>query len=227
MGVMETRVFVKTGEVLTERDLLEFRLLYQGKIESGGNKSAKGCKHAIRRSLHPQMRRLWNTYPGLRQFAIQIGRFNTSNPGEAVNDAQAFSEGICRIGKNWSKAGYDFVPLVTSDFALRCSIDILLLRPEEKKFIFERGDIDGQVKTLFDALRSPENFAEVGIGPQEDETPFYCLLSDDKLISEVRVSADQLLLLPGHKAVEANDSFAVIHVKVNHKGGGMFDRWFD
>jgi len=27
-----------------------------------------------------------------------------------------------------------------------------------------------------------------GIGPQEDETPFFCLLEDDRLISEVRVT---------------------------------------
>ena len=77
----------------------------------------------------------------------------------------------------------EVVPLVTADMGLRCSLDILLLRPEEDRFIFNAGDIDGQIKTLFDALRMPNDLKETGeVGPQQDETPFFCLLEDDKLI---------------------------------------------
>jgi integrase len=77
----------------------------------------------------------------------------------------------------------EVVPLVTADMGLRCSLDILLLRPEEDRFIFNAGDIDGQIKTLFDALRMPKDLKETGeVGPQQDETPFFCLLEDDKLI---------------------------------------------
>ena len=111
--------------------------------------------------------------------------------------------------------------------ALRCSIDITILRPEDDRFIFEAGDIDGQLKTLFDALRIPKDAGECGGAiPQADETPFFCLLEDDRLVSEVRVSTDQMLLLPNRREVKANDAHAVIHVKLNHKNARTFDNYF-
>jgi hypothetical protein len=53
-----------------------------------------------------------------------------------------------------------------------------------------------------------------GQGPQTDETPFYCLLSDDKLISSLSVTTDKLLVLPAQRKVQANDAFVVVHVKL-------------
>jgi hypothetical protein len=104
----------------------------------------------------------------------------------------------------------------------------MFLRPEEDRFVMKSGDLDGRLKTLFDALRIPNNAGETGnVGPQADETPLFCLLEDDRLISEVRLYTDQLLLLPGEREVKANDTFAVIHVKLNHKTGQIFGRWFD
>jgi hypothetical protein len=115
---------------------------------------------------------------------------------------------------------------------VRCSLDILLLRPEDednKKWILNKGDVDGQVKTLFDALRIPtmDELPTTFVDPQPDESPFYCLLSDDRLISEVRVNADQLLLLPNKTVVDPTDSFVVIHVKLSHRYGGAVGRFFD
>jgi hypothetical protein len=112
--------------------------------------------------------------------------------------------------------------------ALRCSIEVLLLRPElEERFIVRRGDIDGQVKTIFDALRIPENLDETGrIGPAADEVPFFCLLEDDRLITEVRVTTDRLLLLPNQVTVQPNDCFAVIRVRLNHGSARTFGNIF-
>ena len=54
-----------------------------------------------------------------------------------------------------------------------------------------RGDIDGQIKTLFDALGIPENTEETANAtPDKDEQPFFCLLQDDRLVTEVRVTTD-------------------------------------
>jgi hypothetical protein len=108
--------------------------------------------------------------------------------------------------------------------ALRCTIDILLLRPEmEERFLLQRGDVDGQVKTIFDALRIPESLDETGgIRPTGDEVPFFCLLEDDRLITEVRVTTDRLLLLPNQTKVQPNDCFAVIRVRLNHKSARTF-----
>lgn len=209
---------------------MEFRLLYEGELlpSGGSNKRAKE-KHAIRQRFHPQLRRLWYISRSLRQLAINTGTALLGNENAVLprNEAEWVEFGISMIGKKWSREDYQFVPLVTSALALRCSLDILLLRPEEDRLVFQQGDIDGQVKTVFDALRIPANLAETGgKGPEDDESPFFCLLEDDHLISEVRVNAEQLLLLPNERQIKANDCFAVIHVKLSHKVPGAFDQYF-
>ena len=77
------------------------------------------------------------------------------------------------------------------------------------------GDIDARIKTIFDALRMPKNLDEAGGAvPQADENPFFCLLEDDKLISEIKVTTDELLLLPREREIKPNDALLVIHVKL-------------
>jgi hypothetical protein len=111
--------------------------------------------------------------------------------------------------------GYKFIPLITENLFLRCSLDILFLRPEERRFLMNSGDLDAKVKTVFDALRVPDDLKECGgSGPQEDESPFFCLLRDDKLISEIKVTSDELLTLPKERSMNPNDAFLVIHVKL-------------
>jgi hypothetical protein len=213
---------------------VEFRLLYTGELLPSGNSNKRTSeKHAIRQSFHPQLRRLWYTHPNLRKLAEHKGRMfyaeeiaTTINPPQLSED-DAIAKGLKSMGRPCPQTDFRFVPLGTAEFGLRCSLDILLLRPEEDRFVFTQGDIDGQLKTLFDALRVPANLAEAGgVGPQDDETPFFCLLEDDRLISEVKVSADRLLLLPSTAKVKANDAFVVMTVRVTHKHPGMFDQWF-
>jgi hypothetical protein len=210
-----SRVEIGTGEPIEQEGLVEFRLLYQGELLPSGNKKTRpAAKHAIRRQLHPQLRRQWQLHKILRQYARDLG--NQYDPIQLETEQQQFDHGIAAIGKRWAMFGYQFIPLVTSEHFVRCALDILLLRPEENRFILEQGDIDGQVKTIFDALRLPKSPNQLaGMKAQKDETPFFCLLEDDRLISEVRVNADQLLLLPDQKEVKANDAFAVVHVKIN------------
>lgn len=204
---------------------MEFRLLYEGVL--GANRSP-AQKHAIRRSFHPQLRRLWNLKKNLRQFAEHksLRLLDRQNPRHTT-EPERFDLGIEAMGQQWEKAGFQLVPLVTPEHSVRCSLDILLLRPEENRFVFTSGDIDARLKTLFDSLRTPENPDEVGgATPQEDETPLFCLLQDDRLITEVRITTDELLLLPHERELRANDCFAVIHVKINHKSPGTFDQFF-
>lgn len=212
---------------------MEFRLLYEGEIKpSGGSNTRSSEKHEIRRAFHPQLRRLWWTNSSARRHAVRVGRHDygeeirrkqVENPASLV-DEDAIQRAFNCMGNNWTAGGYRCVPLVTYRHVLRCSLDILLLRPEEDKYIFKQGDIDGQVKTLFDALRVPKTLEEAGkTTPGPDEDPFFCLLEDDRLISEVRVTADQLLLLPHSKTTTANDAFAVITVKLDQKHLDVFD----
>lgn len=211
---------------------MEFRLLYQGELLPSGNAKRRPAeKHLIRRAFHPQLRRLWSVKPGLRGLADQRGFLRSSEIYHQSNvdrtPEERFEIGIRTIGKEFSRAGFDLVPLAIKEFALQCSLNILLLRPEEDKYIFTQGDIDGQVKTLLDALRIPDDAGETGgANPEADEHPLFCLLESDRLISEIKVTTDQLLMLPHQKEVKANDCFVVIHVRLNHRDARMFDNYF-
>ena len=69
-----SKVFVNTGDPIEQEDLLEFRLLYEGPVHASSNKNTHTAeKHEIRRSLHPQIRRLWHMHKGLRQLAENAG----------------------------------------------------------------------------------------------------------------------------------------------------------
>ena len=225
-SLAESRVYIDERDPIGWENLVEFRLLYEGELLSSGNKPKPENKHAIRRVLHPQLRHLWKTSKSLRQYAAHLGI--TVAPYDGSED-ERIERGVHKIGVNYERAGYNCIPLVTESFALRCSVDILILRPDESQVIHkDGGDLDGKVKTIFDALQMPKDLANAGgVGPQQDETPFYCLLEDDKLITEFRVTGDQLLSLPGQRSPKMSDSFIEVHVRINHRGGGPFDRWFD
>jgi len=223
----QSRVYLDAGENAEGECVMEFRLIYEGELLSSGNRgSTADNKHAIRKALHPQLRRLWQVHRGIQQYALM--RSNLVQLTPEATDMERISAGIKVISEQWERAGIRFVPLVTPLYALRCNLDILLLRPADERFIFRRGDMDGQVKTLFDALRIPESADETGSsGPGEDEAPFYCLLSDDRLITGMQVTDDQLLVLPRQREVKGTDAFVVIHVQISHRYGGAMDRFFD
>jgi hypothetical protein len=104
---------------------------------------------------------------------------------------------------------------------LKCSLDVLFLRPEIAGKLFEGGDIDNRLKTLFDALRLPKNGEGMGpVSKDTDEGPIYCLLEDDSLITEVRIVTDQLLFLPRKEETSPNDAFLVIDVKLETPSHG-------
>jgi hypothetical protein len=70
------------------------------------------------------------------------------------------------------------------------SLEIVMLRPEPEGRIFVRsGDIDNRLKTHLDALKVPNETAALpdNIPPSSDETPFFCLLEDDSLITNVDI----------------------------------------
>jgi hypothetical protein len=210
---------------------MEFRLLYEGQLLPSSNSKRRASeKHSIRQAFHPQLRRLWQVKPNLRDLADRgflrsLEHYHHSTVERTPEER--FDIGLRTLGKEWAKAGFDLVPLVLPEFALQCSLDILLLRPEEERFVFTQGDIDGQVKTLLDALRIPDSPEETGGAiPEDDEHPLFCLLQNDRLISEIKVTSDQLLMLPHEKAVKANDCFVVIHVRLTHRDARTFDNYF-
>jgi hypothetical protein len=219
---------------LKARILVEFRLLYTGQLLASGNKKPRPEeKHALRREFHPQLRRLWNSNHNLNQLARnqELSSYVSKHPEISQHllgdPEQRRRAGIESISYKWERAGFKFVPLVTEKLSLRCRLEILFLRPEERHYVMQSGDLDGRLKTVFDALRIPKNSEETGnLGPQNDETPFFCLLEDDNLISEVSITTDQLLVLPKEREVKANDAFLIIHVQINHRNPGTYDQYF-
>lgn len=154
---------------------MRFTLIYRGPLPSTGSARQK---HELRRQLHPQLKELWSHAP-----LASFGRRWLSDEGREARRA------IRQTGDN------DFAVLVTSDLALIAEIDVLLLRPEHPGAILQGADIDNRLKTLFDALRYPDNPQEVPSDwrPTEDEAPLFCLLEDDRLITRVNVETARLL----------------------------------
>ena len=80
---------------------------------------------------------------------------------------------------------FRFVPFVTRELELLCSLDILWLRPDRPGAVIQSGDLDNRLKTLFDALKAPTDVGELGgATPQDGEVPFYTLLEDDRLVTK-------------------------------------------
>lgn len=146
-----------------------FTLVYDGKLKASRDKKHK---QEIRRALHRQLAELWKGTPfeALR------------NPGDE----------LCREIGEWR-----FFPLASSLRNEVVELSVIMLRPgmEGGHLIAQGGDIDNRLKTLFDALRMPQDVAELPpqAHPEEGENPFFCLLEDDKLITSVSVATDRLL----------------------------------
>lgn len=215
---------IGAGEPLLKENLVDFDLLYSGQLHSAGRRSEK---HQIRKVFHAQLRRLWDSHPNLKQLCEFTGnrafenRFrnieSVLNPPPEQSGEKMRALGLHHLSENWNRNGFRFLPLVTGQLCLRCSLEILFLRREERNYILQSGDIDGRIKTLFDALRIINTGEELppGAAPEADEDPFFCLLEDDNLISEVHIKTGQLLMLPESKVADKHDVYLQISVRLN------------
>ena len=189
-GFLSTEVYRfcdASDEGLT--NLVEFRLVYEGPLDPQTSKGRVQEKHAIRKYLHPQLKELWEQFPFLKRK-------------------------IPWAADQTERHGFRWIPLVSETRACWCALDILFLRRDMPgNLVVSGGDIDNRIKTLFDGLKYPSSRQELGNavpGPGED--PFYCLLEDDKLITELRIRTDRLLK-PIPQSGSINDVLLVIHVK--------------
>jgi hypothetical protein len=157
-------------------------------------------KHAIRREFHKQLKNYWTIHPELQE------RHNSElsgQPGFLSNEIPNY-----QIGDKY------FLPLLTERRGLACALDILFLRRDAPgKVVTNGGDIDNRLKTLFDALRVPQDSGEIPTGwkPDMSEFPLYCLLDDDGIITTVSVTTDRLLT-PLENEESLNDVMLVIQV---------------
>ena len=203
MSAIQEQCFFFEPNTEREGERVEFRLVYDGRLPAASQSENRSKeKHAIRKALHPQLRTLWRSpHPTFRRLA----RTDTD-----VMNAHIW-------GDSFARCGYKFVPLVCDCFNMSCSLDILFLRRDMPGGLIQSGgDLDNRIKVLFDALRLPTHVGELaGASPAEDEDPFYVLLEDDRLITQLKVTTD-LLLAPPRDSEPQNDVRLIIHVTTFH-----------
>ncbi|MFQ5792074.1 MAG: hypothetical protein ACE5JJ_04305 [Nitrospinota bacterium] len=175
---------------------MEFRLAYRGQLKPNGDVKHK---QKLRRAFHPQLRELWEQ-PPLKVVADKHPEFLRAAPSN--------------ISLVENVGGFQFVPLVNEHLKLIAQLDITLLRPGPPG-VTKGGDIDNRLKTLLDALRMPkENELPSNDAPKDKETPFFCLLEDDALVTGLSVTTDRLL----EPVNPANPSEVILLICVRVRG---------
>jgi len=208
---------------------MEFRLLYKGPLPAASSASTRATeKHQLRKHFHKQLRELWKQHPDLREQAEAYFRVTTtpenqvSYPGPGVRHIERVPHGtpgaktwVEHIADDHQRCGGRFVPLVSKAGGYTCALRILFLRRDNPgHLVTSGGDIDNRIKVLFDGLRMPNTMGELGDLPIDaDESPFFCLLEDDDLITSVSVTTDRLLI-PQDSHERLHDVYLVIHATV-------------
>jgi len=155
---------------------MKFVLHYRGPLRANGSAHDK---HGLRQAFHSQLRTLWSQQPLSEEQSLLRPRT---------------SSGL--YSNLRSLSSFTFAPLVTAEMNGIAELQVTILRPEAPgNLITQGGDIDNRMKTLFDALTMPRhlNALPSGATPLADQTPFFCLLEDDNLVTAVSVRTEQLL----------------------------------
>jgi len=170
---------------------MRFTLHYRGPLKA--NRGARD-KHLLRRYFHEQLGLLWDQAP-------------LSDYHEYLSEREKEGE----ISLRYPIGNFKFIPLVSSRLHMIAELDLTLLRPGPPgNLIVQSGDIDNRLKTLLDALKIQKEPTALAAdeAPLQNETPFFCLLEDDSLITAISVTTDRLL----EKTVDPNEVLLLIHV---------------
>lgn len=184
---------------------MKFTLIYDGPLPAGRSRRAKFASK-IRNELHTQLCDLWDTHVLMRQLRHETRAYKNSTIGgvevprrppslpdyrEKPPPLRDYEVDLCPpipvegIGA--------FLPIVRNSLYLACALDILFLRHEDPGTLFEQGgDIDNRLKCFFDGLTIP-NREQAGSGESPCANPLYCLMEDDKHISDFSVRSGRLL----------------------------------
>ena len=198
---------------------MNFYLVYRGKLPASANKSKPNDVRSIRDAFHPQLKCLWETNAALKR--LRWTARVPENPAGFLSCAESPFEPDCEPPRELpsgykdlcepvTKSGRMYHPLVRKSLDLNCSLNIMFLRQEDPgALVLQGGDLDGRIKTLFDALRVPHGEAEERHPQAQD--PTYCLMESDSLISGFQVSTGRLLI---SETEHPNEVHLVIQVTV-------------
>jgi hypothetical protein len=210
-------VWIHESDEYAHRDLgesiMEFRLTYQGPLYANrGPDDTRQSRlvhmHNIRRHFHEQLTELWALDSRLKRLADGFSETYDAKTGVTTRITS-----LDNIAKPYGTGGIKWVPLIAENAGVACGLDILFLRHEPKGGIVQSGDLDNRINTLFDALRIPDQKQIPDtVDPGKEPSPFFCLLSNDKLIAEFRVTGDRLLV-PSAKSQGDADVHLVIEVR--------------
>jgi hypothetical protein len=166
---------------------MEFRLTYSGPLHSRRSPERSLKVHKMRKQFHRQLQVLWKSHPILKEVKKSGSTLKLYVGSEAPSLKTVFA-----------RDGFNFLPLVTRENGLICSVDILMLRDGPPGDAL--SDLDNRLKPVFDALRMASSPQELGastekgkVTPEPDEDPFYVVLEDDKLITHLSATTDTLL----------------------------------
>jgi len=195
-------------------DSLELVLRYRGPLPpTNDRKKHVPLKHLIRQKFHSQLQYHWQHdnylavyFPGSKESLAQL--VEARDPARV---SRAWCK--CTLGK------FQFVPLVvhSPSFRLICELDIRFATRDTPGNVVNGGDLDNRIKTLFDALRMPSPGLITELPPNSEptdtETPFLCLLEDDRLITKFAVASERLLEAPLEGEKES-DVLLTIYAKI-------------
>ncbi len=154
---------------------MRFSLFYRGPLKSSGNAKEK---HNLRKHFHRQLKEYWPN--------CQLQRYQKVLEPNPIGREVSI---IKQVG------AFNFASIVSSRLKMVAELSLQILRPQIPGHIVSHGgDLDNRLKTLLDALKTPENEGALPNGAQPDqcESPFFCLLEDDALITKLDVDTDQL-----------------------------------
>ncbi len=106
---------------------------------------------------------------------------------------------------------FRFVPLVMTGGLLKlvCKMDVTILSRDEPGAIINGGDLDNRMKVLLDALTVPQPNQWQRETPEDDERPFFCLLDDDHLITEISIRTARL-----HRPMRRGEQRSDVEIQV-------------
>lgn len=184
---------------------MKFKLLYFGELRVNPKKRSQHITN-IRMQFHPQLKKLVENSPW-----NNLQKYMMPNPTKNPISTR-------HIG------GIDWNPIITPNLKLLAELDILLLHPEIVGLA--RTDVDNRMKTLLDALRSPQNEHEIGENTPKNMGPIYTLLDDDHLVTKISVNTSHLLTpelfnIPMHAEDGEDKVFMVVDVNVRVAEGNL------
>jgi hypothetical protein len=177
---------------------MRFTLTYVGDELKSTRKddNRKKEKQILREGFHDQLKELWEASNLLAKIdrsklptpTLVNGTFDLPRP-LPEHQEEKFASFLFRVPCHSAV----FVPLITAPMEAECHLALRIGRPAKAgSIVYAGGDLDNRLKTLFDALSAPRSNDSVDAS-QLDQAEYFCLLSDDVLVTGLSIESYQLL----------------------------------